>query len=373
VERAEVDPRVVDAVIGAAVAVTVAVIVAAAGATDPLAYLFALLFGALVLFRRRRPRTVLALTVLGEFTYYAVDLPPVGVAVPVVAALWSAAQQGALRWAIGAGVVLFTVSTVFRWREVSEPATVLGYQSFAELALIAGSVALGDSVRARRLAEERRAEVVRLTAERVAEESAARVAAERQAISRDLHDSVGHTLTVVALHAGVAADAVDPGNRTAQEALSRIRGASADTLADLRRMVRVLRATPEPGVLDLRGISDLAEAGRRDGLDVALRSVAAQNVPASVQAAAYRVVQEALTNVVRHSANRRVVVTLEHRQDGLMVAVEDHGTPPVESGEGFGLLGLRERVMLLGGEFTACPVADGFVVWVLLPVDRAAS
>src|SRR5699024_1247146 len=135
-------PRAADAVLAAVVAVTLAGVItiqlAAAGLPpSPSAYLFAAGFGALQLLRRSVPVAMLVLSVLGTFAYYTLQLPTIGVALPVVAALYSTAERGLLRWAIGAGVLVFTVSLLFRLRDDPQPlGYLLGTDAITNIALI---------------------------------------------------------------------------------------------------------------------------------------------------------------------------------------------------------------------------------------------
>lgn len=363
-------PWVVDALLATAVTLTITLIVsvdAGASAPDFTSYAFALGFGALVLLRRSRPRTVLVATVLGEFVYYALDNPPVGVVVPSVVALFAAADAGLTRWAVGAGAVLYTVSMVFRIRG-GEPATILlGYESFSNVALIAAAVAFGDGLHSRRDRERQQAEIGRLAARDVARR-------EREAISRDLHDSVGHTVSVISLHAGVAADALARADDVAAaQAVRRIQEAGVRTLADLRSLVGAVRSGTSDGVLSLAGVEALTGPAREAGLtvEVDLSGVVAADLPAVVDAAATRIVQESLTNVVRHSGAGTVRVSARVRDDVLDLAVVDDGPlrdRPVVPGHG--ILGMSERVRLLDGEFSAGPAdpGRGFAVRALIPV-----
>lgn len=360
----------VDALLGTAVALGIALVIAAAqgGGRPPDlgAYLFAAGFGALMLLRRRAPRAVLVLTTLGLFAYYVFDYPPIGVALPVVTALFSAADAGRTGWAIGTGVVTLVVSFYFRVAEGESLAVLIGYEAVSNIALIAAATALGYSFRSRR-------EIARLTAVQLEREAEWRVQRERERISRDLHDTVGHTMSVISLHAGVAAEAVEPGSPAA-EAVERIREASGQTLRDLRSTVRLLR-TPgaELEVLSLSAVGDLVDAIRGAGLEVSTRvDVAPGALSPQVDAAAYRIVQEALTNVVKHAHARRVEVSAELRDDVLQLRIRDDGTGATGDGDGrgHGLAGMAERVRLLGGTLRTRS-QDGFTVEARIPARPA--
>jgi signal transduction histidine kinase len=370
-----VPPVVVDALLGTAVALAIALIIAADVAgnrpvadlggnrpPDLGAYLFAAGFGALMLLRRHTPRTLLVLTTLGLFAYYVFDYPPIGVALPVVTALFSAADAGRTLWAIGTGAVVLVVSFYFRTREGETLGALIGYEAVSNIALIAAATALGYSFRTRR-------EITRLTAIQLEREAEWRVQRERERISRDLHDTVGHTMSVISLQAGVAAEAVEADGAAAQ-AIERIRTASGQTLRDLRSMVRLLQ-TPDSAleVLSLAAVPDLVDATRGVGLEVTTRvDIAADELSPQVDAAAFRIVQEALTNVVKHADAHRVEVSAQVRDGVLHVRVADDGQGASGNGGGHGLAGMAERVRLLGGSLRTRS-RDGFTVEAEIPAS----
>src|SRR5690554_6131076 len=244
-ERAS--PLVLDALLGTAVVLALALIIATGdgGSRQPdvVAYSFAAGFGLLMLLRRRMPRSVLLLSVLAVFAYYSLDYPPIGVAIPILAALFSAAEAGLMAWATGAALLVFLVSLYFRIRDGGEAiGFLLGYESVSNVALFATAIALGDGVRARRIRAAQQIEIGRLTESQLAREAKLQLQSERERISRELHDTVGHTMSVISLQAGVAAEAVGRDDGAVGEALDRIRNASSQTLGDLRSMVRILRS-----------------------------------------------------------------------------------------------------------------------------------
>lgn len=392
------DPRLVDVVLALAMALAIAVVIAAdfegAGRSGPGAYLFAVGFGALVALRRRAPRTMLALTVLGIFVYYALSFPPIGMALPAVAALYSAAELGLTRWAVGAGVVLLGVSAYFRVVGGQPAAYLYGYELITNVALVAAAIALGAAVR---LAREARAQSERVRALTAAEQALAadrRLEAERVRIARDLHDVVGHNLSVISLHSGVAAEAVGRDDDAARAALGHVQDASSDTLRELRATVKVLRSPVGGGVpadqtprgqTGLAGIDALVRPARAAGLDVDVAvDVAPDALDSTIDAAAYRIVQESLTNVLRHSGARRATVSADVSGGRLRVRVADDGRgcgagtgtgigSGVGSSIGSGIAGMRERTALLGGELEAGDApGGGFVVVAHLPTRLGA-
>ncbi|MFE7630749.1 sensor histidine kinase [Kocuria sp. NPDC057446] len=363
----DVDPRLVDGVLAAAMAVVVAVVVAAdlegTGRAGALAWLFAAGFGALLLARRRAPRLVLVLTVLGIFVYYVFQLPPIGIALPAVAALYSAAEADRTRSAVAAGAVLVSVAAYFRVDEGLPAAYLVSYDLLTDVALVAAAIALGVSVRSRR---ELRAQQERLRALAAAEErreADRRLQAERAGIARDLHDSIGHTMSVIAVHSSVAAEAVGRDDEAAARALERVRSAASATLRELRSTVKLLRSPgADPVVrngLGLAGIPQLLEAAQDADVAVTARvDVDPEELDTAIDAAAYRIVQESLTNVLRHSGARHAVVRARTEDGSLELCISDdgRGASPgdvVDAAGGRGLPGMAERVGLLGGTLRA--------------------
>jgi signal transduction histidine kinase len=379
VRAGPVSPWVIDALLGTAVALAIALIISADQGSDRspdvVAYLFALGFGVLMLLRRIAPHAVLVITVLGLFAYYAMGYPSIGVAVPVVAALFAAADVGMTLWPVCAGAVVFGVSTFVRIREGEPLAYLLGYEAVSNLALIAAAIALGFSFHARRLRAAQQAEITRLMTLQLAREGELRMQRERERISRDLHDTVGHTMAVISLHAGVAADAIGAGNAAASEAVERIRAASSQTLRDLGSTVRILRSTARPekttGVLSLAAVPDLVETAEGAGVEVTTDiTVAPSELSPQVDAAAYRVVQEAVTNVVKHARASRARIAACIVDGMLLLKVTDdgRGAGATDSPGGHGLAGMTERVHILGGTLTTRTSENaGFTVEARLP------
>ena len=350
-------PWLVDALLGLAVAGTLAAVISARqGGTqqpDALAYGWAAALGALMLARRTHPRAVLLVTAFGLFAYYAAGYPAVGIAVPVAAALFSAAEAGRLVAAIVAAAGVLAVSMTFRLLDGQDVAYVLGYELITHVTLMAAAIALGDGLRSRR-------EVAALA------DREKRLAAreERLAIARDLHDSIGHTISVIALHADVAREAL-PSSSPAAAALRRIKDASSDTMRELRRAVGLLR-DDEP--VSLSRLAVVLDAARSAGFDVYERiDVAPGTLPRAVDVAAYRIVQEAVTNVLRHADASRVDVAAAVTRGRLRLTISDDG-PPGESGApGHGIAGMTERAHEVGGSLDARHEPTGFVVEAVLP------
>lgn len=354
-------PWFVDALVGTVLALALVLIIATSadghGIDEPGAFAFAVGFGALMLLRRRMPRSVLALSVLGVFAYYTLDYPPIGVALPVIAALFSAAEIGLLGWAIGAGAVVFVVSMFFRLRDgVEAVGYLIGYESVSNIALFAAAITLGYGVRARRIRAAQQAEIVRLTEAQLTRDVESRMRSEREKISRELHDTVGHTMSVIALHAGAGAESVGRDDTAASDAFSRIREASTKSLTELRSMVHILRSDAHDvlGVRSLSAAADLAETARGAGIDVVMDvTTSPDDVSAPVDAAAFRVIQESITNVIRHASASRIEVSARIDDERLHIIVCDNGTgSPADTASGYGHAGMAERVRLLGGSLS---------------------
>jgi signal transduction histidine kinase len=204
---------------------------------------------------------------------------------------------------------------------------------------------------------------------------------ERLRIARELHDMVAHSIGIIAIQAGVGRRVIDTQPAEARNALTAIESTSRETLAGLRQMLGVLRRAapapadgppgPAPGLADL---GRLAATTRDAGVRVEVRWLGPRRpLPADVELSAFRIIQEAVTNVVRHAGTGHCQVTVDCRDEELGIEVSDDGCGGAIEGGGFGIDGMRERACLLGGELTAGPRASGgFRVAARLPVPAAA-
>ncbi|WP_147458884.1 sensor histidine kinase [Micromonospora sp. BL4] len=216
-------------------------------------------------------------------------------------------------------------------------------------------------------------------AERLEREQEARAdrirAEERTRIAREMHDVVAHRVSLIVVHAGaLEVTATDP---ETVESAALIRETGRQALTDLREVLGVLRQAAPPAVPEpaLDALDELIGESRAAGLRVSRRDEGvATALPATVERTAYRVVREALTNVRKHAADAETTVCLRYLPGGLEVVVRNGPSAGglALPGAGHGLLGLRERVELLGGRLEAVPVHDGFLVRALLPVAGAA-
>lgn len=248
---------------------------------------------------------------------------------------------------------------------------------------------LGEAMRNRRSAAQEaelravQAERARQEMERAQQEMAQRrIAEERLQIARELHDVLAHTVALINVQAGVAAHVIDRQPDQAREALLNIKAASHATLQELRSLVGVLREGERPAPMvpapGLGALDGLLTAVREAGLTVDLeRSGLSDELPATVDLAAYRILQEALTNVIKH-AQRAPVRVVVHREAGRLtldvVNIRHNGRVQTgNEGAGHGLVGMQERTTALGGVLEAGPLPDGgFRVHAILPIAGGA-
>ena len=204
------------------------------------------------------------------------------------------------------------------------------------------------------------------------EHARAAVAEERTRIARELHDILAHSVSVMVVQAGAAEQVVDDDPEYVRGALAAIRSAGTSSLDEVRRVVSLLRETgapdglaPQPG---LAAIGELVAAAQSTGLHVEFELSGDAEVQPGLGLTAYRIVQEALTNVRKHSDARRARVTVHCAPESLRVEVHDDGTVrgPAGSG-GHGLIGMRERAALYGGRLDAGAAEDGFRVRAVIP------
>ncbi|MBO0829210.1 MAG: sensor histidine kinase [Streptosporangiales bacterium] len=374
---------VVDVAVAAAMAVAVCVAIAVASephsrAPDVFAYLLGVATAAVLVVRRRCPLGVLLAAAVLLFAYYAARYPGIQPVVPLSVPLYTAAVRGHLRWCAGVAgcyVVAAVVVVGFRLHEIAGLLTVIPQDA----ALLVVVILLGEVVRSRRV---RLAEAADRLAEVEAQrdrDAARRVAEERLHIAREVHDIVGHSVSAIAVHAGLAADVLDDHPDRARESLGVVRAAARDAMAELKATVSLLRADApgEPPALrhGLAELAALASLAGRPGLEVTTRVVGTPRpLPGVVDLSAFRVVQESLTNVVRHAGAGHADVTVRYGPDELRVEVADdgHGPDGVGFAPGHGIAGMAERVAALGGTFrTGRSEQGGFLVQASLPLDGA--
>ena len=244
--------------------------------------------------------------------------------------------------------------------------------------LIGGAGMAGFAIRDRRSHVERLARLARELELSRDEQALAAAAAERARIARELHDIVAHAVSVMVIQAGAAEQVLDTDPRRAREPLASIRDTGRKALVELRRLLQVLRVegtqpalAPQPG---LRDLGTLADQVRASGIGVDVRVDGANDeLPVGVDVTAYRIVQEALTNVLKHAAASRVQVLVRYLPDAAQLEIVDNGGHrPESNGHGHGLIGMRERALLCGGTLDAARRATGgFAVHAHLPLTAA--
>jgi signal transduction histidine kinase len=327
--------------------------------------------------RRRFPGTVLALILASGLAFAALDLPPDILGVAILVAVYSVAAYGS-RWVSLAGLAAVEVALVAVQRTPGRTGvgTLIGNLGGVAAAWLLGYFAHNYRAYAARL-EERTTEL-----EQAREELARRaVTEERLRLARELHDVVAHAMSVIAVQSGVGAHVADTNPQEAAKALAAIEATSRAALEELRRLLGVLRQedepqgelAPVPGLADLETL--LAEVAKA-GLAVKLQVEGTPSpLPAGLDLSAYRIVQEALTNVVKHAGPTRAQVVVGFRDQDVRVEVTDDGRGAVTSvsdgraGTGHGLIGMRERVQAFGGDLEVGPRPDGgFRVAARLPL-----
>ncbi|MFI1419098.1 sensor histidine kinase [Streptomyces sp. NPDC020731] len=350
----------------------------------------ALLLSLVVALRRRMPERMLLLALvvgLGQLITDVATLPADFALLVIVYTVAAVGARWASRLALTAGLCAAPLAQL-RWpNEDVGLATNLAVMVLQAVPFALAWV-LGDSIRTRRAyfaqLEERAA---RLEKEREAQAKVA-VAAERARIARELHDVVAHNVSVMVVQADGAAYVLDAAPDQAKKALETISSTGRQALAEMRRLLGVLRTgehqeageyVPQP---DVQQIEDLVEQCRGSGLPVDFKvEGTSRPLPSGVELTAYRIVQEALTNTRKHGGpDVGASVRLVYFDDGLGLLVEDDGKgAPHElyeeggfDGQGHGLIGMRERVGMVGGTLDAGPrPGGGFRISVLLPLKPA--
>jgi signal transduction histidine kinase len=359
--------------VGVALAVALAVITPQAagderGQVDALAIVLAVVTGLSLGFRRRYPLGQYVVAMSATLAYAAFGYPGGPIyAVAFVSALAMVAGTTRNTWmpaAFAGGALLIAAqAAAYGWA---------WHMFFYGVIWFVGSVLFGEAARLRR--EQARTTQARVEfAERSREEEARRrVAEERLKIARDVHDVVGHSLATIALQAGVAEHLLDGREPEARESMAAIRRLSREALGEVSAMLGVLRdqsaaRAPTP---DLEQVTRLVEDMRAAGLDVELELDGDRPVPEVVGGAAYRIVQESLTNVVRHAGpDASAYVRVAASNGTVEVEITDDGTgAPPHTQEGNGLTGMRERAAALGGTFeVGRGPQGGFRVRAMLP------
>ncbi|MGR8011979.1 sensor histidine kinase [Streptomyces hypolithicus] len=339
---------------------------------DLFARLLLLAGAALLLLRHRYPVLVAFGTSAAAMLYLGAGYPYGPVFVPVAMGCFSAVVAGHRRaaWAavgmLWAGHVLIS-HWLYRWLPPGADEAAPWGQELVVAAWVAAILAGSELVRVRR------EQWVRERVERQAAEKR-RADEERLRIARELHDVLAHSISVINVQAGVGLALLDSDPEQARSALTTIKAASKEALGEVRQVLDTLRTpgdaprSPAPG---LDRLPELVEQAAGAGLTVRIGTEGSRATLApGADLAAFRIVQEALTNVVRHSGSRTAQVTLRYAPGALRLLIDDEGpaTGDGAGGSGNGLVGMRERAAALGGTIEAGPRPDGgFRVQATLP------
>jgi signal transduction histidine kinase len=385
-------PVLTDAAVGVGVAVLV-VAASAAGVGPPwissprpldavAVGLVGVVAGALAL-RRRYPISVLVVLNAVALAWAAAHYPGrLILLAPLIACYTLAAARG-WRWGL-AGAVVTALSALVAIRVAFgaiAPAGISGNAVLTAATAGAAGTAVGYY---RALLVATRAQLAR-EAQTREEQARRRAVEERLRIARELHDVFGHTMATISVQAGVGIHLLKARPAQAVEALTTIKQISDQGLADVKAILGVLRADSDPGQPrsprgGLDQLETLLDPVRAAGVQPQLTvHGGARPLPAAVDLAAYRIIQEALTNVLRHAGARTVQLDLRYEPERVVIRIRDDGSAasPGQAGTngqgGHGISGMRERALALSGQFTAGPHPDGgFQVWCALPTSAQA-
>src|SRR5215469_936442 len=340
---------------------------------DAGAYALAVVAAGTLVGRRRYPVQVMGVVFAATLAYFAFGYPAGPIWLPLIVAYFTAAARG---HRLAAAITAAAGFGIFPWldyalRNARPPSAIFLGALAAWLLVVLGAA---EIVRIRR---ERAAEAARIRQE----EQLRRTSEERLRIARELHDAIGHHLSLINVQSGVALHLGDELPEQARDSFSAIKHASKEALSELRSVLSVLRQEDEPAprspASTIARLDDLVSHAAAAGLAVRTEfDGPPRPLPFSVDAAAYRIVQEALTNVTRHAGPAAAIVRVSYAERDLAVQVDDDGRGPAPgppAGNGQGILGMRERAVALGGELQAGPrPGGGFRVRARLPLDEAS-
>src|SRR5215469_10227446 len=339
---------------------------------DAGAYALAVAAAGALAWRRRYPVQVMGVVFGVTLTYFALGYPEGPIWLPLITAYFNAAVRG---YRLAAAITAAAGFGIFPWldyalRNARPPSAIFLGALAAWLLVVLGAA---EIVRIRR---DRAAEAARIREE----EQLRRASEERLRIARELHDAIGHHLSLINVQSGVALHLGDELPEPARSSFAAIKQASKEALAELRSVLSILRQDDEPAprspMSTIARLDDLVSQAAAAGLTVRTEiDGPARPLPFSVDAAAYRIVQEALTNVTRHAGQASAVVRVSYAERDLAVQIDDDGRgpppgPPARHGKG--VIGMRERATALGGDLQAGPrPGGGFRVRARLPLDGA--
>ena len=347
-------------------------------AMDALAYALLLIGPVALLWRRHAGVVVFAVAAAASIGFATFSAPRWTIAIAPAFALFGIARRGRRTAAIVCAAAAYLAYLLVTWVfAVRLGVPVDARPDLGDAALLAGGltvlVLLGGAAKIR---AEQMAEMMKVRAERARakeEQERRQASEERLRIARELHDVLGHHLSLINVQAGVGLHLMDNRPEQAREALTAIKTASSEALREVRAVLGVLRtedeAAPRQPAL---GLSRLEELTADAGLPVTTTSSGApRELPAEVDRAAYRIVQEALTNVRKHAGpDATATISVDYLPTALHLSIRNDGPPAepaVDGGSGTGIAGMRERAQSLGGTLEAGPVDSGYLVSVLLP------
>jgi signal transduction histidine kinase len=337
--------------------------------TTFLAWLLAVVIVAPIVTHRRFPRASVAVC-LGAVAIYATGRYVAYPGLAIFLLNFDIALHSEERVAVP---TLFASAVVTGVAIVLQPAKVAVLSEYIVSEIGVGwAWLIGWNLRRRRARwAELQARTERLERERE-EEARKAVAEERLRIARELHDVIAHSMSVIAVQSAVGNHVIDTQPAQARQALAAIEATSRSALTEMRRLLGVLRQageprgslTPAPGLADLASlVTQVQDAGLRVWITVEGQR---ESVPPGIDLSAYRIVQEALTNVIKHAGASAATVTIRYRADSVTVEIANQGpaapgvrVPPPRTCSGHGIIGMRERVAVFGGEFAAEPGPDG--------------
>jgi signal transduction histidine kinase len=338
----------------------------------PYALLLALVGSLPLTFRRLAPLPVLALTVTASLAYQALGLRPEPLPISVLVAIYTIAvlrRPLVASLAASAYVLAFTVGALTGWAPLTDDQMYIDLVSVVATVMVGYGVALGHARAS--MAEQRAAELAREQEDR----TQAAVAQEQARIAREVHDIVAHDVSVMVAQAAAGRRVFATKPQVAAEALASIETVGRDALDGLRRLVTLLRTdveqsgrSPQPSLDRLPWLFDQVQ---RAGLPVTLTVRGKPRpLPATVELNAFRIVQEALTNILKHAGPTEATVTLDYDDTELRVDVRDRGRGSAPSpSPGYGLISMQQRARMLGGDLVARPAEQGFLVSARLPVE----
>ena len=385
--RQSLVPWLVDLTIALGLAVLSLLAVASgatdAGQSDPLSITLLLLETLPLIVRRRWPIPVLAVTLTATALHASlVQGQVVNESLGALVALFTVAERYPRRVAIiAAGAVAATFLGVIVGKAGTQVAVAGTIQTMLSVVIV---LALGDWARTRRQYAAAIEENARLQESEREERSRRAVEVERERIARELHDIVTHHVSVIVIQAGAGLTALDRRPERVRTSLEAIDRMSREALTDMRRMLGMIGdapGTPSSGdkarspLPRLERLGELIEEVRAAGLPVELSlDGERRRLDAGIELSAYRIVQEALTNALKHARGARARVRLAYEPRAIEIEVTDQGGSGDRDlgeagGGGRGLIGMRERVALYGGEFEAGPTPTGFRVRARLPVE----